>query len=97
MRTGFQSAVRPSRALADVLGSGRPTTRGQITKGLWRYIKRHRLQDDRDRRMIHLDRKLGRLFSHRARRARRSVDMFEMTKLLQRHILMPSSRRRRDE
>ena len=88
MRNGFQAPVQPSRALAAVLGFRGLTTRGQITKRLWRYIKRHDLQDPRDPRVVRLDAKLSKLFGRR-----RAVSMFQMTKLLQKHIRAKTYRR----
>src|SRR3546814_3326275 len=51
--------------------------RGQITKNLWAYIKKHNLQDQKNRRQINADDKLKKVFGGKS-----SVNMFEMTKLV---------------
>jgi chromatin remodeling complex protein RSC6 len=72
--------MQPDAALAAVVGD-RPMPRTEITKRLWQYIKRNGLQDQKQRRMINADDKLGKVFG-----GKRQVSMFEMTKLVNRHI-----------
>jgi chromatin remodeling complex protein RSC6 len=72
--------VTPSATLAEVVGA-KPQPRGQITKGLWAYIKKHGLQDSKNRRQINADDKLKKIFGGKS-----SVNMFEMTKLVSKHI-----------
>ncbi len=79
-KVAFTKPVVPSKALATVLGS-KPASRAVMAKKLWSYIKRHQLQDARDRRMIHADANLAVVFGGRLQ-----VSMFEMTKLVSRHL-----------
>lgn len=60
--------------LAEVIGD-KPLPRGQVTKKVWDYIKKHDLQDKKDRRMINADAKLKKVFGGKSK-----VSMFEMTK-----------------
>ena len=72
--------MTPSATLAEVVGS-KAQARGQITKNLWAYIKKHGLQDAKNKRQINADDKLKAVFGGRS-----SVNMFEMTKLVSKHI-----------
>ncbi len=72
--------VQPDDALAAVVGS-KPLPRTEITKKIWIYIKRKGLQDKRDRRQINADDKLLKVFN-----GKKSVSMFEMTKLVNKHL-----------
>lgn len=76
----FMKPVKPDAKLAEVVGST-PLPRTQLTKKLWAYIKRHRLQDSRNRRMINADAKLKPVFNGKSK-----VSMFEMTKLVNKHV-----------
>jgi len=66
--------------LGAVVGST-PMPRTEVTKKLWAYIKRNGLQDNVNRRMINADDKLQAIFG-----GRRQVSMFEMTKLVSKHM-----------
>jgi upstream activation factor subunit UAF30 len=76
----FMKPMQPDAALAAVVGD-RPMPRTEITKKLWQYIKRNGLQDAKERRMINADDRLGRVFG-----GKKQVSMFEMTKLVNRHM-----------
>ena len=76
----FMKAMTPSPALAEVVGS-KPIPRTEVTKRLWAYIKKHKLQDAKNRRMIKADAALKPVFSGKS-----SVNMFEMTKLVNKHL-----------
>lgn len=76
----FMKPLKPSAALAAIVGAA-PLPRTEITKKLWLYIKKNKLQDARNRRMINADAKLLGVFG-----GKRQVSMFEMTKLVQKHI-----------
>ena len=76
----FMRPMQPDAALAAVVGD-RPMPRTEITKKLWQYIKRNGLQDAKERRMINADDRLRTVFG-----GKRQVSMFEMTKLVNRHI-----------
>lgn len=76
----FMKPMQPDAALAAVVGNkGMPRT--EITKKLWQYIKRNGLQDAKERRMINADDKLKVVFGGRSK-----VSMFEMTKLVSKHM-----------
>ncbi|MBZ5588474.1 MAG: SWIB/MDM2 domain-containing protein [Acidobacteriia bacterium] len=76
----FMRPMTPSAALAVIVGSA-PLPRTEVTKKLWEYIKRNRLQDAVNRRMINADSALYAVFG-----GRRQVSMFEMTKLVGQHL-----------
>ncbi|UCF81222.1 MAG: SWIB/MDM2 domain-containing protein [Acidobacteriota bacterium] len=76
----FMKPVRPDSVLAEVVGSS-PLPRTELTKKLWAYIKRNKLQDARKRTQINADAKLKAVFSGRSK-----VSMFEMTKLVSRRV-----------
>jgi upstream activation factor subunit UAF30 len=76
----FMKPMQPDEALSAVVGSG-PLPRTEITKKLWQYIKKNGLQDSKDRRNINDDDKLGKVFG-----GKKQVSMFEMTKLVNKHI-----------
>jgi chromatin remodeling complex protein RSC6 len=72
--------VNPSPALAEVVGN-KPIPRSEVTKRLWAYIKKNRLQDQKNKRMINADSALKPVFGGKS-----AVNMFEMTKLVGRHL-----------
>jgi chromatin remodeling complex protein RSC6 len=76
----FMKPVTPDAKLAEVVG-GSPMPRTQLTKKLWAYIKRKGLQDKKNRRMINADDALRAVFGGKSK-----VSMFEMTKLVSRHV-----------
>ncbi|MDP4301141.1 SWIB/MDM2 domain-containing protein [Leptothrix discophora] len=71
----FMKAMTPSAALAAVIGAT-PAPRTEVTKKVWEYIKKHKLQDAANKRMINADAKLKAIFK------KDQVSMFEMTKLI---------------
>ena len=72
-------AMTPSAVLAAVIGAS-PMPRTEVTKKVWDYIKKNKLQDAVNRRMINADEKLRALFQ------KAQVSMFEMTKLISGHL-----------
>ena len=76
----FMKPVTPSAALAEVVGP-KPIPRTEVTKRLWAYIKKNKLQDAKNKRTIKADATLKAVFGGKA-----TVDMFEMTKLVSRHL-----------
>jgi chromatin remodeling complex protein RSC6 len=76
----FMKPVQPDAKLAEVVGS-KPLPRTELTKKLWVYIKKNKLQDNKDRRMINADAKLKAVFN-----GKKQVSMFEMTKLVNKHV-----------
>ncbi len=69
-----------SPELAVIVGSG-PMPRSEVVKKLWVYIKAHDLQDPKNKRNINADESLKKVFDGKA-----TVDMFEMTKLVSKHL-----------
>ena len=76
----FMRPVAVSATLAPVVGS-KPIPRTEVTKRLWAYIKKNKLQDAKNRRMIRSDEALKPVFGGKS-----SVNMFEMTKLVNKHL-----------
>jgi chromatin remodeling complex protein RSC6 len=76
----FMKPMTPDAMLAAVVGaSAMPRT--EVTKKIWGYIKRNGLQDKKNRRMINADDKLKEVFG-----GKKQVSMFEMTKLVAKHL-----------
>jgi upstream activation factor subunit UAF30 len=76
----FMKPLTPDAALAEVVGS-KPLPRTEVTSKLWEYIKKHGLQDQKNKRMINPDEKLAAVFG-----GKKAVSMFEMTKLVSKHL-----------
>jgi chromatin remodeling complex protein RSC6 len=76
----FMQPLTPSPALAEVVGA-KPLPRTEATSRLWAYIKKNDLQDSKNRRMIKADPALKAVFGGKS-----SVNMFEMTKLVSKHL-----------
>ncbi|HEY5862084.1 MAG TPA: SWIB/MDM2 domain-containing protein [Casimicrobiaceae bacterium] len=76
----FMKAMTPSATLAAVVGS-MPLPRTEVTKKIWDYIKKNKLQDAINRRLINADEKLKAVFGGKGK-----VSMFEMTKLVSNHL-----------
>src|SRR5688500_6723409 len=76
----FMAPVTPDATLAEIVGA-KPIPRTEVTKRLWAYIKKNKLQDPKNRRMINADATLKPVFGGKA-----SVNMFEMTKLVSKHV-----------
>jgi upstream activation factor subunit UAF30 len=75
----FMKALTPSATLAAVVGST-PLPRTEVVKKLWAYIKKNNLQDSKNRRNINADDKLKSIFG------KATVNMFEMTKIVSKHL-----------
>ena len=76
----FMKPMQPDAALAAVVGS-KAIPRTEITKKIWDYIKKNKLQDAKNRRNINADDKLLKVFN-----GKKQVSMFEMTKLVNKHM-----------
>jgi len=76
----FMKPVTPDAALSEVVGA-KPLPRTELTKKLWAYIKKNKLQDQKNKRMIKSDDTLKPVFGGKTQ-----VNMFEMTKLVNRHV-----------
>ena len=76
----FMKALTPSAALAAIVGD-KPLPRTEVTKKIWDYIKKNKLQDAVNKRLINADEKLRAVFGGKSK-----VSMFEMTKLVSNHL-----------
>ena len=76
----FMKPMTPSSVLAAVIGAT-PMPRTEVTKKIWDYIKKNKLQDAVNRRLINADEKLRAVFGGKGK-----VSMFEMTKLVSNHL-----------
>jgi chromatin remodeling complex protein RSC6 len=72
--------VQPDDALAVIVGPT-PLPRGELTKKLWDYINKNKLQDEKKRTLINADDALKVVFD-----GKKQVTMFEMTKLVCGHV-----------
>lgn len=72
--------MKVSEALAAIVGK-EPLPRTEVTKRLWAYIKKNKLQDNVNRRNINPDAALQKVFG-----GTKAVNMFEMTKLVNKHL-----------
>ena len=76
----FMKPMTPSSVLGTVIGMV-PLPRTEVTKKIWDYIKKNKLQDAVNKRMINADEKLRAVFGGKGK-----VSMFEMTKLVSNHL-----------
>jgi upstream activation factor subunit UAF30 len=76
----FMKPMTPSPALSEVVGT-KAIPRTEVTKKLWAYIKKNKLQDTKNKRNIKADDNLKAVFGGKA-----MVNMFEMTKLVNKHL-----------
>jgi len=76
----FMKPMTPSSVLGSVIGM-MPMPRTEVTKKIWDYIKKNKLQDAVNKRMINADEKLKAVFGGKGK-----VSMFEMTKLVSNHL-----------
>jgi upstream activation factor subunit UAF30 len=76
----FMKPLTPSAALAEIVGTT-ALPRTEVVKKIWAYIKKHNLQDAKNKRNIIADDKLKAVFA-----GRKTVTMFEMTKLVSNHL-----------
>src|SRR6476469_6495901 len=75
----FMKALTPSPQLAAVVGSA-PLPRTEVVSKLWAYIKKNKLQDSVNKRMVNADAKLKDIFG------KAQVSMFEMAGLIGKHV-----------
>ena len=77
----FMKPQQPDEALAAIVGN-KPVPRTEIVKKVWAYIKKNSLQDEKNKRMINSDDKLKGIFG-----AKKQVSMFELTTLVNKHLV----------
>ena len=78
--SAFMKPMNISSELTAVVGKG-PMPRSEVVKALWVYIKKNNLQDPENKRNINADKNLKKVFG-----GKETVDMFEMTKLVSKHL-----------
>ena len=78
-QSALMRPVQVSEALAEIVGPG-PMPRTEVTKKLWEYIKKHKLQDPSAKRFINPDAKLAKVVGNQ------KIDMFQMTKKVSGHL-----------
>ncbi len=76
----FMAALTPSESLGAVVGS-KPIPRTEMIKKIWDYIKKNKLQDSKNRRMINADEKLKVLFA-----GKKQISMFELAKIVNNNV-----------
>jgi chromatin remodeling complex protein RSC6 len=76
----FMKPVQPNEKLAVVVGA-KPLPRTELTKQLWVYIKKNKLQDAKVKTQINADAALQAVFG-----GKKKVSMFEMTKLVSQNL-----------
>jgi chromatin remodeling complex protein RSC6 len=78
-RGGITAPVTPSPELAEIVGKD-DLPRSEMVKKVWDYIKKHDLQDAKDKRNINADANLEKIFG------KKQASMFEMNKFLSAHL-----------
>ena len=76
----FMAPLTPSATLAEVIGT-KPLPRTEIIKKIWDYIKKNKLQDQKNKRMINADAKLKAVFAGKGQ-----ISMFELAKVINKHV-----------
>jgi upstream activation factor subunit UAF30 len=80
LNPALMKPIQPDAVLGVVVGT-KPLPRSQMTKKLWDYIKKNKLQDAKKRTQINADDELKAVFG-----GKKQVSMFEMTKLVSAHV-----------
>jgi upstream activation factor subunit UAF30 len=75
----FMKPLTPQGPLAAIIGT-RAMPRTEVTSEIWKYIKKNKLQDAMNKRMINADEKLKALFG------KAQASMFELTKYVSKHL-----------
>lgn len=81
--SAFMRPVNISDELATIVGKG-PMPRTEVTKKVWDYIKKHKLQDQKNKRMINPDDKLAKVTGTK------TITMFELTSKVAKHLKEPA-------
>ena len=81
--SAFMKPVQVSETLAVIVGKG-PMARTEVTKKLWAYIKKHGLQDTKNKRNINPDTALAAVLGSKT-----PIDMFKLTSKVSQHLKEP--------
>ena len=76
----FMKPMTPDASLAVIVGA-KAIPRTQIVKKMWDYIKKHKLQDPKNKRNIIADENLKTVFGGKS-----TVTMFDLAKIIAKHI-----------
>jgi upstream activation factor subunit UAF30 len=76
----FMKPMTIGEALQPIVGKD-PLPRSEVIKKLWLYIKKHNLQDPKEKRNINGDAALQKVFG-----GKKTVSMFEMAKHVNNHL-----------
>ena len=77
--SAFMKPMQPSESLSKIVGT-EPLPRSEVTKKIWAYIKKHDLQNPKNKREILADDKLQPIFGSK------KLDMFQMTKAVNKQL-----------
>ena len=77
--SAFMKPMKLSKELEAIVGKG-PMPRTKVVKKMWDYIKKHKRQDEKNKRNIIPDEKLAKVIG------KKTLDMFQMTKAISKHI-----------
>ena len=77
--SAFMKPMQPSEHLSKIVGT-EPLPRSEVTKKIWAHIKKHNLQNPKNKREILADEKLQPIFGTK------KLDMFQMTKAVNQHL-----------
>jgi upstream activation factor subunit UAF30 len=80
VNAAFAKPLNPSPELAEIVGT-KPLARFEAAKKIWDYIKKHGLQDKKNKRQINPDEKLAAVIG------KKSITMFELTAKYNKHLL----------
>ncbi|MEG0821282.1 MAG: SWIB/MDM2 domain-containing protein, partial [Burkholderiaceae bacterium] len=75
----FMKPMQPSEILAAIIGN-KPMPRTEVVSEIWKYIKKNKLQDEVNKRMINADEKLKQLFG------KAQASMFELTSFISKNL-----------
>lgn len=76
----FMAPLNASPVLAEVVGT-KPLPRTEIIRSIWNYIKKNKLQDTKNKRMINADAKLKALFGGKSQ-----ISMFDLAKVVSQNV-----------
>ncbi|HXB45756.1 MAG TPA: SWIB/MDM2 domain-containing protein [Puia sp.] len=76
----FMIPLTPSPMLAEVIGS-KALPRTEMIRSIWVYIKKNKLQDSVNKRMINADAKLKPLFEGKSQ-----ISMFDLAKVVSKNV-----------
>lgn len=79
INSAFAKPLTPTPELAEIVGS-KALPRFEVASKIWEYIKKHDLQDKKNKKVINPDEKLGAVLG------KKPIDMFKMTSAYNKHL-----------